>query len=142
MIKPVWHKTKIKEGESKILYVYTMPSKEEAIVFFYNLKSKLSRQDQVKHLTRSLSITEKVWQEVLKGSIDVSDHKIKYEDEYGNPSPREEVLADVIARIRAAGHDVDYKNFAAELLKGDGYDSYIPIVKRCGMKDGKDKLII
>lgn len=142
MIKPVWHKTKLKEGESKILYVYTMPTKEEAIIFFYNLKSKLSRQDQVKQLSHSLNVTEHLWQDILKGSIDVSTHTIKYDDEYGKPSTREETLADVIARIRGAGHDVDYKNFAAELLRGDGYDSYIPIVKRCGMKDGKEKLII
>ena len=54
---------------------------------------------------------------------------------------KKEYLKDVIDRVAAAGKTVDYKNVVAELFKGDGYLSYIPIVQKCFLEKGGTTLI-
>ena len=141
MHKPGWGGRKQKTEESKILMVYRLPADNETVIIFQNPASTMRRQDQLKHVQRSLKITEEIWKELKEGKLDPLTHGIEYEGPDGTASGRKEHLKDVMDRVKAAGNIVDYKNVAAELLKGDGYLSYIPIVQKCFLKKGDTGLV-
>lgn len=141
MHKPVWGDNKQNLNNSKILLVYRLPADSECVIFFQNPASTMRRQDQLKHVQQSLKITEEIWTELKEGKIDPNTHGIKYEGPDGEKSGKKEYLKDVIDRVNAAGKAIDYKNIVAELLKGDGYLSYIPIVQKCFLKKGGTTLL-
>lgn len=136
MNTPCWGGTRQKTENENILLVYRLPEEHEVVIFFKNPASKLRRQEQLAHLKKSLKITEEIWKDYKAGLINADKHGIEYEDPEGNPSGRRETLSTVLDRIKTAGREQDYKNVAAELLKGDGYLSYIPIVQKCFLKKG------
>lgn len=134
MHKPVWGGNKQKLGNSKILLVYRLPTDNECVIFFQNPSSTMRRQDQLKHVQQSLKITEEIWTELKAGEIDPNVHVIEYEGPDGEKSGKKECLKDVVDRVNAAGKVVDYKSVVAELLKGNGYLSYIPIIQKCSLR--------
>ena len=141
MHKPVWGGNKQNLDNSKILLVYRLPAENECVIFFQNPASTMRRKDQLEHVQRSLKITEEIWTELKAGKIDPNVHGIEYEGPDGEKSGKKEYLKDVLDRVKAAGKVVDYKNVVAELLKGDGYLSYIPIVQKCFIKKRGTTLI-
>ena len=141
MQTPKWGGKRSNNENQQVLLVYRLPAENECVIFFKNPNSSMKKTDQVKHVKKSLKITEELWQEFKAGRIDPTTHKIQYEDDNGKPSGRFDILQDVFKRIDDAGRIIDYKNVAAELLKGDGYLSYIPIVAKCFLKKGETTVI-
>lgn len=137
---PKWKNRSAPTDDQKILMVYRLPKDNECIIFFKNPKSTLTRQGQLEHLRKSLKILEEVWKEYKNEKIDGS-HEIQYENDDGTPSTRTDSIDTVLKRIDAAGKMVDFKNFASEFIKGDGYLSYIPIVQKSFLKQGETTLI-
>lgn len=137
---PKWKSRSTQTDDQKILMVYRLPKDNECIIFFKNPKSTLTRQGQLEHLRKSLKILEEVWKEYKNEKIDGS-HEIQYENDDGTLSTRTDSIDTVLKRIDAAGKMVDFKNFASEFIKGDGYLSYIPIVQKSFLKQGETTLI-